>query len=952
MWFMSSGVYYQFTRKISNESDTPQTAGRPEVGKIARGHERPDSVETMLIKAAFIGANPNPEVIGEGLLDYKCNYFSGNDPAGWRTDVPNYTAIVMKNVYPGIDIRYSGDENNRAGYEFVAAPGADLSQIRIAYEGAEETGIDAAGRLIVRTEWGNMAAAMRAPIESEGTVSGRLSLMAENAIAPEAIEERLDNFNAASVQLSYSTYFGGEDGAAARAIAVDTGGCAYITGCVSSANFPTQNPFQSGIGGDADAFVTKFSSAGNSLIYSTYLGGTDGEQGEDIAVDRNGNAYVTGITWSPNFPTEDPIQGAVGEADIFVTKLSSAGNSLVYSTYLGGSLDDYGQGIATDGNGSAFVAGTTFSTDFPVKNPFQTDQPNEDIFVARLSVRGSSLVYSTYLGGAGTEQTASLAVDKEGNACVTGTTWSADFPTQNAYQEDQPGIDVFVTRLSGDGSSLIYSTYLGGSDYEESRGIALDNAGNAYVTGNTNSSDFPTRNPYLLDQGEGDDIFVAKLSGAGNDLVYGTYLCRVAYYAYGLGIAVDLDECAYVTGFTICSDFTTRNAFQLYQGANDAIVFKLNSVGNNLVYSTYLGGSGEDMAWGIAVDGDGNAYVAGETSSDDFPVLNPYQATLGSTNGYDAFVTKLAAYNDSDGDGLDDDLDVCPQIPNPGQEDYDYDGVGNLCDNCPNDPNPGQEDNDFDGLGDACDNCPDAANPGQEDADGDNVGDLCDNCLVIHNSGQEDTDADRIGDACDNCPEISNTGQEDTDGDGIGDACDVCPGLPNPGQEDYDSDGSGDICDNCPATPNAGQQDTDGDGLGDACDICPAFPNPGQEDGDGDGTGDFCDNCFNVYNPGQEDTDGDEVGDVCDNCPQVYNREQVDSDGDGIGDACEYICGDVNGDGKINLRDVAYIINYLYRAGPAPNQPIDFNNDGKSNLRDVVYIINYLYRGGPAPNCP
>ena len=269
MWFMSSGIYYQFTRKISNESDTPQTAGRPEAGKIAPSHERPDSVETMLIKAAFIGASPNPEVIGEGLLDYKCNYFLGNDPAGWRTDVPNYTAIVVKNVYPGIDVRYSGDENDGAGYEFVAAPGADLSEIRIAYEGAEGTSFDAAGKLVVQTEWGNMLAAMRAPIESEGTVSGQLSLMAENAIAPEAVEEGLDNFNAASVQLSYSTYLGGEWGQSAYGIAVDTGGCAYVTGFVYSANFPTQNPFQSVIGGDADAFVTKFSSAGNSLIYST-----------------------------------------------------------------------------------------------------------------------------------------------------------------------------------------------------------------------------------------------------------------------------------------------------------------------------------------------------------------------------------------------------------------------------------------------------------------------------------------------------------------------------------------------------------------------------------------------------------------------------------------------------------------------------------------------------------
>ena len=243
--------------------------------------------------------------------------------------------------------------------------------------------------------------------------------------------------------------------------------------------------------------------------------------------------------------------------------------------------------------------------------------------------------------------------------------------------------------------------------------------------------------------------------------------------------------------------------------------------------------------------------------------------------------------DDSDGDGIPDDLDNCPDTSNPGQIDTDEDGHGDVCDNCPSVFNPNQIDTDGDGRGDACDNCPDNHNPDQTDTDGDGLGDTCDNCIFIPNPDQADGDGDEIGDVCDNCPDIDNPNQADRDGDGRGDVCDNCPDDPNPDQADSDGDGTADACDNCPDISNIQQLDTDFDGVGNFCDNCQDVGNPNQEDRDGDGIGDACDNCPDVPNPDQADSDGDGIGDVCDNCPDNENPNQEDSDGDGIGDACD-----------------------------------------------------------------
>ena len=395
-------------------------------------------------------------------------------------------------------------------------------------------------------------------------------------------------------------------------------------------------------GGDYDAFITKLSSPGNALSYSTYLGGSSEDQGQGITVDSSGNAYVTGFTRSSDFPTQNPYQGTIaGESDAFITKLSSSGSDLSYSTYLGGSGVDTGEGIAVDGSGNAYVTGNTLSSDFPTQNPYQgTIAGYADTFITKLSSSGSTLSYSTYLGGKSTDCGQGIAVDSLGNAYVTGYTYSSDFPTQNPYQETIAGYaDTFITKLSSSGSTLSYSTYLGGSGVDTGEGIAVDSSGNAYVTGYTYSSDFPTQNPYQGTIAGESDAFITKLSSPGNALSYSTYLGG-SDLDEGHGIAVDGLGNAYVTGYTRSSDFPTQNPYQgTYGGGDyDAFITKLSSPGNALSYSTYLGGSDLDEGHGIAVDGLGNAYVTGYTRSSDFPTQNPYQGA----GSYDAFVTKLS----------------------------------------------------------------------------------------------------------------------------------------------------------------------------------------------------------------------------------------------------------------------------------------------------------------------
>jgi len=604
------------------------------------------------ISLKFSSESPvKPEARGE--LSGKVNYFIGNDQTSWQRDIPTFGEVVYRSVYPGIDLVYSGDQR-RLKYTFYLHPGSKPEEIQMVYDGIEGVWIDGAtGELVIQTEWGEMRDA--APIayqDIEGVrrdVDISFRLMGEKRVGF-AVGDYNPNFML-TIDPGYSTYLGGTSSDSGYGIAVDSSGSVYVAGYTSSSDFPTQNPYQSASAGNNDIFVTKLSSSGNTLIYSTYLGGSSFDYGTGIAVDSSNNAYITGTTASSDFPTQNPFQGShaggvdgeVGGGDIFVTKLSSSGNTLSYSTYLGGSGIDFGGGIAVDSSNNAYITGSTRSSDFPTQNPFQDSYGGStDVFATKLSGSGNTLNYSTYLGGSNSDYGYGIAVDSSGNAYITGSTISSDFPTQNPFQGTSGGTtDVFATKLSSSGNTLIYSTYLGGSSSDSGTGIAVDSSNNAYIIGNTDSYNFPTQNPFQDGLAEVDDVFVTKLSSTGNTLSYSTYLGG-GFSDYGTGIAVDSNGNAYVTGYTYSSYFPTQNPYQGSKGGStDAFVTKLSSSGSTLSYSTYLGGGSWDYGRGIAVDGEGNTYITGNTNSSYFPTLNAYQSNLAETS--DTFVTNFTS---------------------------------------------------------------------------------------------------------------------------------------------------------------------------------------------------------------------------------------------------------------------------------------------------------------------
>jgi hypothetical protein len=384
------------------------------------------------------------------------------------------------------------------------------------------------------------------------------------------------------------------------------------------------------------------------LVYSTYIGGSGYDEGNAIAVDGSGNAYVTGRTFSTDYDVTPGAFQTTNNGDVFVTKLNATGTVLVYSTYIGGSYGDDGYGIAVDGSGQAYVTGLTSSLDYDVTpGAFQTTNGGGlgDVFVTKLNATGTALVYSTYIGGIYWDEGYAIAVDGSGYAYVTGYTKSPDYDvTPGAFQTTNGGglEDVFVTKLNETGTALVYSTYIGGSGYDVGYGIAVDGSGNAYVTGYTESTDYDVApGAFQTTKGSYRDVFVTKLNATGTALVYSTYIGGSGGDE-GYGIAVDGSGNAYVTGYTWSTDYdVTPGAFQTTNGGGrDVFVTKLNATGTALVYSTYVGGSNNDEGYAIAVDGSGYAYVTGWTLSTDYDVTpGAFQTTNGGRK--DVFVTKL-----------------------------------------------------------------------------------------------------------------------------------------------------------------------------------------------------------------------------------------------------------------------------------------------------------------------
>lgn len=735
-------------------------------------------IETVMMRLRLAGARSSATLRGAGELPGKVNYFTGRDSARWNTGIPTFARVYCEQAYPGVDLVCYGNQR-QLEYDFIVAPFVDPRVIRLDFDGACALRIDPAGNLIVHTDLGEVV--LQAPVAYQNMgnhrrkVPSHYVLLGINQVGFELGPYDPGRALVIDPVLSYSRIVDGLHEDRASAVAVDAEGNAYITGQTFSADFPTTTgafdqsfgpePIEGQVGSVAafDAFVTKIDPSGTNLVYSTYLGGTSEDRGWDIAVDAEGNAYVTGQTYSLDFPTTDGAfqtapfghaSPAVGDG--FVSKLDATGAALVYSTYLGdadvetpeGSVGtvtglDACWGITIDEQGNAYIAGHTLSPMFPTTaGAFDTQfgpEPVEgqtgggisaaDAFVCQLNPAGSDLVFSTFLGGALNDYGHAVALDAQGNVYVTGMTESSDFPTTAGAFQTAPFIgslpvlgDGFVTKLNPTGSDLVYSTYLGDADVEREpdprhgavtgadfgQGIVVDAQGNAYVTGATYSPNFPTT----------EGAYDRTLDTLGVDGQHG--------------------------------DIASADAF----------VAQVNADGSALVYSTYLGGDGTDFGNEIAIDAAGNAYVVGSTSAlEDFPETENVVPKQGYFNVTitDAFLTvinpdgsglvesvRFGGTSSEDAQGLALDSQGYAYVAGTTfsqdfmDPDWDPNGMVDISGQFGATATEGQAyvakfyfptlahaDSDLDGVPDDQDNCPNTANPDQVDSNGDGVGDAC-----------------------------------------------------------------------------------------------------------------------------------------------------------------------------------------------------------------------------------
>jgi len=672
------------------------------------------------VRMRLEGANPDAQISGMDKLLKKTNYFIGSDPKKWHSDVPSYSRVKYSGIYPEVDLIFYGKQR-QLEYDFVVAPGADPKTIRLNLEGARKLRISARGDVVLSVADGEVV--LQKPVVYQMVRGERHEIAGGYALA----KNHRVTFSVPSYDrseplildpvLNYSTYLGGSSGdgeSPGLGIEVDAAGNAYVAGTTTSNDFPTTgNGFDPAVpasGATLGAvFVTEMNATGTAEIYSTYLGGSTGEAGVALALDSSGKIYVTGQTFSEDFPTtsnalkQSPNNANLNVGTSFISKIDpsiSGAGSLVYSSYIGGTavspasgLSDFGNSIAADANGNAYVTGITFSpanagpvfalTDFPVIRAFRSTPPDSvdgNAFLTRIDTTqagNASLIYSTYLGGAGANAVNlgfadagfGVAADSSGNAYIVGATSSTDFPTNGTLAAYQPNPNplntqgtAFVTRIDttqSGAASLVYSTYLGGEVSDFGVGIALGPNNVAYVTGSTRSLSFPTTTGAFQTTGNTAQVAFISLVDTGSSglasLLYSTYLGGTNEDG-GNAIRADGAGNAYVVGTTISANFpVTPGALEPVRPsvAGNGFVTKINPGGNgaaDLVYSTFLGGDGgsgptQEQGFAIALDTSNppNAYITGQTFSaaNSFPIFPPtaFQPTLKGAS--DAFIAKL-----------------------------------------------------------------------------------------------------------------------------------------------------------------------------------------------------------------------------------------------------------------------------------------------------------------------
>jgi hypothetical protein len=537
--------------------------------------------EPIVVRMRLVGSDPEATLTGLEPRTGGHHYLVG-EADRWRGSVPSFARVQYTGVYAGISLVFYGTER-QLEYDFVVAPGADPAAVVLAFDGTEGVRVDGDGDLVLATRGGELR--LRRPVIYQNVGGERHPVEGGYVLDGDRVRFRVAAWDASrplviDPVLGYSTFLGGLSNDQGFGIAVDAAGNAYVTGTTISSNFPvSSSPLQPTRAIVTDAFVAKLSPTG-TLLYSTFLGGNGDDAGNAIAVDTTGNAYVAGTTNSTNFPLQGPFQATLGGGnDGFVAKLDASGSTLVYSTYLGSNTEDAANGIALDGAGNAYVTGATATSTFPNNGAVTclgTKSTGSDAFVARVDATGAALGYCRFIGGSGIDIGQGIAADAAGNVWVAGTTTSSNLPVEAALQPTHGGRTDGFVGKLDATGAVVYLTYLGGTGDDPAFAVAADAAGNVYVTGSTDSTDFPTAFPLQPLLGGGDDAFVAEL----------------------------------------------------------------NAAGSATVFATYLGGVGDDVGNGIAVDPAGSTvYVGGATESVDFPIVAPIQPALAGR--FDAFVARL-----------------------------------------------------------------------------------------------------------------------------------------------------------------------------------------------------------------------------------------------------------------------------------------------------------------------
>jgi len=632
----------------------------------------PAANNTTTVKPVFVklvGAENSTKIIGLNPVNGTANYYYGSDSSAWKNGINLTTEVQYTELYPGIALNLSGKGGNLKS-EYVVQAGADPAVIKLEYSGQDSLSLNQSGDLIIKTAGRDIVD--QAPVAYQVINGSKVKVDCSYKIGAEnTVTFTLGSYNKEETLiidpvLRYSLYFGGEGRDQGNCIAVDNDGYAYFIGTTWSDHlkYLKNQTMTSGMsaqglapgsvqpyygGGDKDAFIIKINPDGTDLVYISYIGGSGTDEGTGLVIDKEGNAYIGGGTNSADFPVKNAFRNKIsGGYDAWVAKLDPSGKDLVFSTYVGGTSDDFAYGIAIDDKKDVFITGETKSWDYPVVNRYQLSPFGglSDAFITKLVPEGNSIVYSNFIGGSANEAGSAVTIDPNGYACIVGQTESPNFQVIKPYQSKLKGtFNAFVTKFDPEGKyPAAYSTYLGGNNWDDGKGIIAHPDGSLTVVGSTKSSDFPTVNPIQPQLKGLQDGFIATLTADGSALNQSTYFGGSMVDSIS-AVAQDATNNIYIVGTSDSPDLPATLAYQSKLGGkSDLMLTKFNPIISQIEYCTYIGGSDIDEGRGVAVTGEGDAYMTGYTTSINFPKVWPYQQNYGDGDR-DAFVAVISNHD-------------------------------------------------------------------------------------------------------------------------------------------------------------------------------------------------------------------------------------------------------------------------------------------------------------------